>query len=126
MKLISTESAPKPVAAYSQGVLSGGFCYTAGQVGVDPATGKLTEGLEAQTERAFENVRAILAAAGASIADVIKVSIFMTDLSQFATVNKLYEKFVGTHRPARTTVGVSSLPLGALIEVDAIAQARSS
>ena len=122
MKIISTEFAPKPVAAYAQGIEAGGFCYTAGVVGVDPVTGKLVEGLEAQAERAFENVRAILAACELSAAALVKVSIFMTDLSQFQKVNEIYARFVGVHRPARTTVGVAALPLGALIEIDAIAE----
>lgn len=121
MKFISTDAAPKPVAAYSQGIESGGLVFTAGMVGLDPATNKLVDGLEAQARRAFENVRAVLAAASLSVSDLVKVTIFMTDLSQFAKVNEIFEQFVGLHRPARTTVGVSSLPLGALIEVDAIA-----
>ncbi|MBV8082551.1 MAG: RidA family protein [Candidatus Eremiobacteraeota bacterium] len=118
---IATPLAPVPVAAYAQGIEAGGFVYTAGQVGLDPSTGKLVEGLDAQAERAFANVAAVLGAASLSPSDVVKVTIFMTDLAQFARVNTIYERFVGAHRPARTTVGVSALPLGALIEVDAIA-----
>jgi 2-iminobutanoate/2-iminopropanoate deaminase len=122
MEPIATPEAPTPVAAYSQGIQAGDFVFTAGQVGVDPGTGKLADGLDAQAQRAFENVAAVLRAAGLSTADVVKVTIFMTDLSQFARVNAIYERFVGGHRPVRTTVGVNALPLGALIEVEAIAE----
>lgn len=123
MRLISTPDAPKPVAAYSQGVEVRGFVYTAGQVGIDPANGALVDGLEAQATMAFAHVAAILRAANLSAADVVKVTIFMTDLRQFAVVNAVFERFVGAHRPARSTVGVAALPLGALVEVEAIAVA---
>jgi 2-iminobutanoate/2-iminopropanoate deaminase len=121
MKPINAADAPRPVAAYSQGIEAGDFIFTAGQVGLDPATGSLAQGLEAQAETAFSNIAAVLRAAGLGTSDVVKVTIFMTDLSQFAIVNAIFERFVGQHRPARTTVGVASLPLGALIEVEAIA-----
>jgi 2-iminobutanoate/2-iminopropanoate deaminase len=121
MKVISTPSAPQPVAAYSQGVVANGFLYTAGQVGLDTASGLLLEGIEAQAERALTSVKNIVEAAGLSVADIVKVTIFVTDLSQFALVNAIYARFVGDHRPARSTVGVAALPLGAMIEVEAIA-----
>lgn len=121
MRTISTEAAPRPVAAYSQGVVAGGFLFTAGQIGLDPATNTLVDGLEAQAQRALENIRAVLAADGLSVADVVRFTLFLTDLSKFAAVNALYERFLQGHRPARTTVGVGSLPGGALFEVDAIA-----
>jgi 2-iminobutanoate/2-iminopropanoate deaminase len=124
MKQISTADAPRPVAAYSQAVEAAGFVFTAGQVGLDPASGALATGIDAQAELAFSNVAAIVRAAGLTPADIVKVTIFITDLTQFARVNAIYERFVGTSRPARSTVGVSALPLGALIEVEAIA-ARS-
>jgi 2-iminobutanoate/2-iminopropanoate deaminase len=126
MKRISTADAPRPVAAYSQGIQANGFVYTAGQVGLDPTTGTLAEGLDAQANLAFANVAAVLRAAGLSAADVVKVTIFMIDLKQFARVNAVFERFVGDHRPARSTVGVASLPLGALIEVEAIAALPSA
>ena len=119
---ISTPNAPKPVAAYAQGIVAGGFLFTAGQVGLDPATGALVEGgLEAQTQRALDNIRAVVTAAGLSIADIVKVTLYLTDMSKFPAVNALYERFLEGHRPVRTTVGVSSLPGGSLVEVDAIA-----
>ncbi len=100
------------------------FVFTAGQVGIDPATGKLHDGLERQAEATFAHVAAILRAAGLEVSDITKVTIYVTDLSRFATVNALFERFVGAHRPARSTVAVAALPLGALIEVDAIAAKR--
>ena len=121
MKAIATPHAPAPVAAYSQAIEAAGFVFTAGQVGIDPATGTLAQGLDAQATAAFSNIAAVLRAAGLGPADVVKVTIFMTDLAHFTRVNVVYEGFVGTHRPARSTVGVASLPLGALIEVEAIA-----
>jgi 2-iminobutanoate/2-iminopropanoate deaminase len=124
MRSISTDAAPKPVAAYSQGVVANGFLFTAGQIGLDPATNSLVEGLEAQAQRALENIRAVLQAEGLSVRDVVKFTLYMTDLSKFGAVNALYERFLEGHRPARTTVGVESLPAGALFEVDAIAVAR--
>jgi len=123
MKLIATPSAPVPVAAYSQGTQARGFVYTAGQIGIDPSKGTLVEGLDAQAAQAFSNIGAVLAAAGLGPADIVKVTIFMTDLTQFGKVNAIYESFVGAHRPARSTVGVAALPLGALVEVEAIAAA---
>lgn len=121
MRAISTTAAPKPVAAYSQGIEANGFVFTAGQVGLDPQTSKLVEGLEGQTERALQNVAAVLEAAGLGFSNVVRVNIFVTDLSRFAAVNEIYQRFVGENRPARSTVGVASLPTGALIEIDATA-----
>jgi 2-iminobutanoate/2-iminopropanoate deaminase len=124
MRSISTDAAPRPVAAYAQGIVAGGFLFTAGQIGLDPATNALVEGLEAQAQRALDNTKAVLAAAGLSVADVVKCTLYLTDLSKFAAVNALYERFLDGHRPARTTVGVGALPGGALVEVDAIALLR--
>ena len=124
MRAISTDAAPKPVAAYAQGIAVNGFLFTAGQIGLDPASGKLVDGIEAQAERALENIRAILAAAGLAVADVVKITLYLADLSTFSTVNAIYERFLAGHRPARTTVGVGALPAGALIEVDAVAALR--
>ena len=121
MKIISTEAAPKPVAAYSQAIEASGFIFCAGQVGLDPSTGKLAPDLNAQTEQVFRNLAAVLEAAGSSLARAIKVTIFLVDLQRFSEVNAIYERAMGSHRPARTTVGCGSLPLGALIEVDVIA-----
>jgi len=121
MRSISTAEAPKPVGPYAQAIAAGGFLYTAGQIGLDPKTGIVVEGLEAQVERALENIRAVLAAAGLTVADTVKFTLYATDLSKFATINAIYERFLGGHRPARSTVGIASLPGGALFEVDAVA-----
>lgn len=121
MRAVSTNDAPKPVAAYSQGIVAGGFLFTAGQIGLDPASGKLVEGIEAQTQRALDNIRAVLAAGNLKVADTVKVTLYVVDMSTFGTINAIYERFLEGHRPARTTVGVGSLPGGALIEIDAIA-----
>ena len=121
MRIISTPTAPKPVAAYSQAIEANGFLFCSGQVGLDPAANKLADGLAAQAEQVFRNLAAVLAAAGSSFGRVVKVTISLADLQHFAEVNAIYERHMGDHRPARTTVGCGSLPLGALIEVDVIA-----
>ncbi len=121
MKIISTPAAPKPVAAYSQAIEVNGFVFCSGQVGIDPVKGTLVEGLTAQAEQVFSNLASVLAAAGSSLDKAVKVSIFLTDLQHFAGVNAIYERHMGGHRPARTTVGCGALPAGALIEVDVIA-----
>lgn len=121
MRIISTHAAPKPVAAYSQAVEVNGLIFSAGQVGVDPASGKLVDGLEAQAEQVFRNLTAVLGTASSGFDRVVKVNIYLADLRHFAAVNAIYERYVGSHRPARTTVGCGALPLGALIEVDVIA-----
>jgi len=122
MRSISTDAAPKPVAAYAQGVVAGGFLFTAGQIGLDPATNTLVDGFEAQAQRALDNIKGILAAEGLTTADLVKVTVYLTDLSRFGAVNAIYERFLEGHRPARTTVGVGALPGGSLIEIDAIAR----
>jgi 2-iminobutanoate/2-iminopropanoate deaminase len=121
MRVISTQSAPKPVAAYSQAVVANGFVFTAGQIGLDPKTNTIVSGLDAQVEQALENTRAVLEAAGLTVADTVKFTLFTTDLANFARINAIYERFLGDHRPARSTVGVATLPGGALFEVDAVA-----
>jgi len=103
-----------------------GLVFTAGQLGTDPKSGELADGVEAQADQAFRNISAILQEAGSSFGDVVKVNIFMADLAHFAAVNAVYERYVGSHRPARTTTGASALPKGALIEVDVIAAKRSA
>jgi 2-iminobutanoate/2-iminopropanoate deaminase len=121
MKIISTSDAPKPVAAYSQAIEANGFIFCAGQVGLNPATAKLAPDLAGQADQVFRNLAAVLAAAGSGFDRVVKVAIFLSDLAHFAEVNAIYERHMGTHRPARTTVGCGALPMGALIEVDVIA-----
>ena len=120
---VSTNHAPAAIGPYSQGIVSGDLLFTAGQIALDPSTGTIVEGgIAAQTARVLENLSAILAAAGAGWSDVVKTTIYLTDLSHFGTVNDLYASALGTARPARSTVQVSALPRGALVEIDAVAQ----
>ena len=122
MRTISTDSAPNPVAAYSQGAEAGGAVYTAGQLGVDPATGAFAQGIEAQTLAALTNIRSIVEAAGLKVTDVAKVTVFLTQMSNFDAMNAVYKKFFDGHKPARSTVGVAELPRPeALVEIDAVA-----
>lgn len=122
-KTISTSLAPRPIGPYEQAVVVGGLVFTSGQIGLDPETGKLVEGgTEAQAERAFESICAILDAAGSSPEDVIKATLYLTDLKDFPKVNAIYERFFGKAKPARTTVQVAALPMGASIEADVVAR----
>ena len=119
---IQTNGAPAPVGPYSQEIVAGDLVFCSGQVGLDPATGELVDGLEAQAERALRNLSAVLDAAGVSWADVVKTTIFLADVGDFAAVNAIYAKVMPDPPPARSTVGVSGLPKGALVEVEAIAR----
>ena len=122
-RAVVTDDAPAPVGPYSQAVVHGDLLYASGQIPLDPATGKLVEGgIEAQTERVLANLTAVLAAGGASLGDVVRTTIYLTDLSLFARVNEVYARhFTSEPAPARATVGVAALPLGAEVEIDAIA-----
>ncbi len=123
-EVISTHRAPAAVGPYSQAVRVGNLIFTAGQIGLDPITGKLHEGLEAQTRQVLDNLQAILEAAGSSLNDVVKTTIFLTDIGSFSTVNAVYGSVFSQNPPARSTVQVAALPLGALIEIEAIALVR--
>lgn len=121
-QVVTTEKAPKAVGPYVQGVKGYGFLFTAGQVGLDPATGKLVEGgIEAQTRRVLENLKAVVEAAGSSFAQVVKTTVYLTDLGQFQAMNQVYATYFEETTPARSTVGVAQLPLGALVEIDLVA-----
>jgi reactive intermediate/imine deaminase len=118
---ISTPSAPAAIGPYSQAIRAGGTVYLSGQIGLDPATGHLVEGgLDAQAHRAFRNLSAVAEAAGGSLAQCVKLTLFLTDLSQFAEVNEIMKAFFNAPYPARSTVGVASLPRGAVFEVEAV------
>lgn len=122
-RVVFTEGAPKQIGPYSQGVISNGMLFTAGQTGRDPATGKLVEGgLVAEAQRVFDNLEAVLTAAGARMTDVVKVTVFMTDLADFEKMNAVYVQRLGAARPARSTVQVAKLPGGASIEIEMVAQ----
>jgi 2-iminobutanoate/2-iminopropanoate deaminase len=123
-EVVHTDGAPKAVGPYSQAVRSGGFLFTSGQIPLDPATGQLVEGsIDVQTRRVLENLRAVLGAAGASFADVVKTTIYLTNLADFGTVNGIYASYFPSAPPARSTVQVAALPLGAAIEIDLVAHA---
>jgi 2-iminobutanoate/2-iminopropanoate deaminase len=119
---VSAPGAPAAIGPYSQAIAIDGFVFCSGQLGMDPATGKLLDGIANQAERAMVNMEAVLAAAGVSLADVVKTTIFLTDLADFSTVNDIYSKHVIEPAPARSTVQVAALPRGALVEIEAIAR----
>jgi 2-iminobutanoate/2-iminopropanoate deaminase len=121
-EIISTEKAPGAVGPYSQAVRAGQFLYTAGQIALDPVTGKLVEeDIKVQTRRVILNLQGILDAAGATLDQVVKTTVFMRDMGQFAAMNEIYGQFFGDSPPARSTVEVSRLPLDVLVEIEAIA-----
>ena len=121
-EIIKTDSAPAAIGPYSQGVAVGGFLFTSGQIAIDPRTGAFPDaGVEEQTARVLENVSAILTAAGSSLKNVVKSTLFLIDMKDFAAVNAVYAKYFGESLPARSTVEVSCLPKGAKIEIEVIA-----
>ncbi len=123
MKIHHTPDAPPALGPYSQAVACDGWLYTAGQVGLDPATGKLVaDDFEAQARQVMKNLRAVLASAGCTFSDVVRATIFVTDLADFGTLNAIYSEAMGDHRPARSTVQVAGLPAGARVEIDLVAK----
>ncbi|MFN7987096.1 MAG: RidA family protein [Thermoanaerobaculia bacterium] len=123
LKTIAVENAPKAIGPYAQGIAAGGFLFTAGQVPLDPATMKLVSGTIAEeTNRVFDNLDAILAGAGCRLADVVKMTVFLTDMGHFAEMNGAYAARFGDHRPARSTVQVAALPAGARVEIELVAK----
>ena len=119
-KIIATASAPAAIGPYSQAVQAGGTVYLSGQIGLDPATMQMAEGIDAQIARVFDNLKAVAAAAGGSLADAVKVNIYVTDLANFTRVNDVMAQVFSPPYPARATVQVAALPRGALVEVDAV------
>ena len=122
--IVSTQNAPAAIGTYSQAVRAGDTLYLSGQIGLDPATGQLVEGIDNQIHRVFGNLKAVAEAAGASLGDVVKLNVYLTDLANFARVNEVMAKYFSQPYPARAAVGVASLPRGALVEADAIAVFR--
>lgn len=118
--VIATSSAPGAIGTYSQAVRCGNTVYLSGQIGLDPATMQMVEGIDAQIKRVFDNLRAVAEAAGGSLADAAKLTIYLTDLGHFAKVNEAMAAYFREPYPARAAIGVASLPRGALIEADAI------
>jgi len=117
---VTSKSAPAPIGPYSQGI-DAGAVYCSGQIGLDPSTGNLVEGVVAQTSRALSNLDAVLKAAGVGLSKVVKTTVFMVDLAEFAQMNEEYGKHFSPPFPARSTVQVAGLPKGARVEIDAIA-----
>jgi len=121
-EVIRTDGAPQPNGPYVQAVRVGQFVFTAGQIPLDPASGRMVEGgIEEQTERVLENLKAILEAAGSSLSRVVRTTCFLANLEDFAAFNRIYAKYFGENPPPRTTVQAARLPAGALVEIDCIA-----
>ncbi len=124
-EVISTDKAPAAVGAYSQAIKANGFVFTAGQLGIDPQTGKFVDGgVDAQTRQALKNLQAVLEGGGASLASVVKVTVFLHDIKDFAAMNGVYKDFFADAPPARSAVAVRDLPLGGKVEIEAVALAE--
>jgi 2-iminobutanoate/2-iminopropanoate deaminase len=121
VKTVHTNAAPAAIGPYSQGIVANGFLFTAGQIAIDPATGQIVNGdVAKQTERVMANLAAVLATVNATWKDVVKTTVFLHDMGDFPVVNEVYGKALGEARPARSTVQVSALPRGVLVEIDAV------
>ncbi|HXT52777.1 MAG TPA: RidA family protein [Thermoanaerobaculia bacterium] len=121
----ATDQAPAAIGPYAQAVSVGGFLYTSGQIALDPASGQLVAGgFEAEARQVLANLRAVLASAGCTFADVVKATVYVVDLGDFPRLNALYGEAMGDHRPARSTVQVAALPKGGLVEIDLVARLR--
>lgn len=119
---IFTPEAPEPIGPYSQAILAEGVLFCSGQIPIDPQTGELVAGdVAAQAERAFRNLEAVLKAAGKSFDDVVRTSLYLVDMADFAAVNAVYDRCFGSAKPARSTIAVAALPKGARIEIDCVA-----
>ena len=124
-RIVHTDKAPAAIGPYSQGVIAGNLLFTAGQIAIDPTTGQIIQGdVTAQTERVMRNLTAVLENAGTSWSDVVKTTVYLQDMADFPRVNEVYGRMIGDARPARSTVQVSGLPRGVLVEIDAVAMVR--
>ena len=124
-RIVHTDKAPAAIGPYSQGIVAGNLLFTAGQIALDPATGQIVPGdVAVQTERVMRNLTAVLESAGTSWADVVKTTVYLMDMADFPRVNEVYGRMIGDARPARSTVQVSGLPRGVLVEIDAVAAVR--
>lgn len=124
-KVIHSEKAPKPLGVYSQGVVAGGFIFVSGQLPIDPQTNRFVEqDIKKQTRQVFKNIEQILAAEGAGLKDIVKISAFLFNLDDFQGMNEVFQEFFADHFPARTTSTVKAFPQGVLVEIDAIASKK--
>jgi len=121
MRTVSTNEAPQAIGPYSQAMIANGLVYTSGQIALMPDGTMESRGIEYQTKQVMKNLYYVLKAAGSSLNDVIKTTIYLTDMNDFATVNEVYAHYFGEHKPARSTIAVKSLPKGALVEIECIA-----
>lgn len=122
MQYHATEKAPKAIGPYSQAVSHGQMIFTSGQIALDPEAGTIVEGdFATRARRVFDNLKAVLEVAGADFTDVVRATVYLTDLADFPTLNAIYEEYMGNHRPSRSTIGVAALPMGSPVEIDMIA-----
>ena len=124
MKYIQTTKAPKAVGPYSQAIVSKGFIFCSGQIGLDPKTNDLVEGLEEQTHQVLKNLSEVLKAENSSLEEVVKTTIYLSDINDYAKMNEVYGQYFSNHKPARAAFAVAALPKGALIEIEAVAEAE--
>ncbi len=123
---VTTANAPAAIGPYSQAISLDGFVFCSGQLGLDPSTGELVDGVEAQADRSLRNLAAVLDAAGLTMADVVKTTIFLADIADFAAVNAVYARYMPDPPPARSTVAVAALPKGGRVEIEAVARRGSA
>lgn len=121
LKIISTPNAPAAVGPYSQAVTTNGLVFCSGQIGIDPNTGNLQEGIENQTRQTLNNINEVVRASGSNLSHILKTTIYLSDMKNYALVNQIYGEYFNDHKPARATVEVARLPKDCLIEIDAIA-----
>jgi 2-iminobutanoate/2-iminopropanoate deaminase len=122
MKTVHTEQAPQAIGPYSQAVVAGEFVFTAGQIALDPTTGEIAAAdIAGQTERVLRNLAAVLEAAGSSLSNVVKTTVFLADMAEFSAMNEVYARHFGGHKPARSTVQAAGLPKNVRVEIDVIA-----
>ena len=123
MQTYHTDQAPEAIGPYSQAISAAGWMFTSGQIGIDPSTGEIVEGgFEAQAGQVLANLSKVLANAGCTFSDVVKATVYVTDMADFPVLNAMYGEAMGTHRPARSTVQAAALPKGALVEIDLVAR----
>ncbi len=125
MEHVKTDNAPAAIGPYSQAIVANGFLFSAGQIALDPATGQMVDGgITPQTERVMKNLESVLAAAGLGWQNVVRTTVYLHDMADFPTVNEIYSRSIGDARPARSTVQVTALPRGSLVEIDLIAATK--